>query len=104
MTPPTSPTGVWQGALHRGENRRREIVVVQELLPVQAVQQAPQPGHVRQPRGGHLLQAAPQGALPAQGRQGGPRRHEEGQGEEQSRWVVFKAAQGGARITYLDES
>ena len=62
-------------------------MVVQELLPVQAVQQAAQPGHVRQPRGRHLLQAAPQGALPAQGRQGGPRLHQEGQGE-QIRWVM----------------
>ena len=43
-------------------------MVVQELFPVSAVQQAAQPGHLRLPPGCHLLQAPPQGALHAQGR------------------------------------
>ena len=59
--------GVRQGALPGGAAGGREVVVVQALLPLRGVQQAPHPRHLRQPPGRHLLQGAPQGALHAQG-------------------------------------
>ena len=62
---------MWQGTLCCREAGGGEVMVAQELFPVQGVQQSAEPRHLRLAPRSHLLQGPPQGTVHAQGRREG---------------------------------